>query len=152
MDKNLTPRGTGSLSTFKDEIEGFFDRFSKELSLGGDTNFMPRIEVKDLGNSFLVSAELPGMNEKDISLSLDNNTLIIEGERKNESTKEGKDFFRSEFSYGSFYRAVNLSAEVNADKVKANYENGILKVTLDKIQSSEARSRKIEIGTPSTKH
>lgn len=151
MNKELQNRGSGSLTNFRDEIENFFDRFSKELSLGGDSNFMPRVEVKDNGNSFLVSAELPGMNEKDINLSLDNNTLIIEGERKNESTKEGKDFFRSEFSYGSFYRAINLAAEVNADKVTAKYENGILKVTLDKIQSSEARSKKISIGTP-TKH
>lgn len=146
MKDLTTSRGSNPLLNFRDEMENFFDRFSRELSLSDESNFLPRVEVRDNGKNFLVSAELPGMTEKDINLSLDNNTLIIEGERKNESKVEEKDYYRSEFSYGSFYRAIPLSSEVNPDKVMANYENGVLKVTLDKVAESKVKTKKIEIG------
>jgi HSP20 family protein len=85
------------------------------------------------------------MKEKDISVTLRDNTLILEGERKSEKKKEGKGYYRSEFSYGSFYRAIPVNTEVDQDQVEATYRDGILEVNLVKLADSESTSKKIEI-------
>lgn len=141
-DKSFAP-----LSSFRTEMNDFFDRFARELFPESEQgNFMPRVELKDNGNNFSLSAELPGMKEDDINISFSDNTLILEGERRNESKKESKGFYRSEFSYGSFYRAIPLPANVNADSINASYDNGVLTVTLDKLAETESKAKKIPIG------
>ncbi|MGE3611501.1 MAG: Hsp20/alpha crystallin family protein [Bacteriovoracaceae bacterium] len=146
-------------SSLRDEMMDFFDRFSRDLSpfssmnLTEGTNFFtPRIEVKDKGNSFLVRAEIPGMSDKDINISVSGNELILEGEKKQESSGEEKGVYHSEFSYGSFYRAIPLTDDADLEKVNATYENGILKVTVAKRPEAERKSKKIPISTSSTKH
>lgn len=157
--KNTLPteRSSHPLASFRNEMNEFFDRFTRELFPESRDNFIPRVEVKDNGSSYLLSAELPGLKEEDINLTLKDNTLILEGEKKNEFKKEGKGFYRSEFSYGSFYRAIPLASDVNPDTVVANYEDGVLKITLDKMVETESKTKKINIskGTDSldsTKH
>jgi HSP20 family protein len=137
-----------ALAPFED-MEHMFDRFRRELyapdifrSVEG---FAPRIEVKDTDKNILVSAEIPGMNEKDINVTLRENNLIIEGEKRSEKRKEEKGYYRSEFNYGSFYRSIPLHAEVDADKVEATYKNGILEVTLNKLEGSKQTAKRIEI-------
>jgi len=140
-DKNLSP-----LSNYRNEMNEFFDRFVKEIFPDrSQNNFMPKIEVQDNENNYLICAELPGMKEDDIDISFDEDTLILQGERKNESKKESKGYFRSEISYGSFYRAIPLARDVNAEKISATFEDGMLKVLIEKNQSSGAKGKKIEI-------
>lgn len=131
------------------EMEDMLDRlrrdfYSPELFRGVE-GFSPRVEVKETNKNIIVSAEIPGMNEKDISVTLRENNLIIEGEKTSERKKEETGYYRSEFNYGSFYRSIPLHAEVDADKVEATYSNGVLKVMLNKLTESKPLAKKIEI-------
>lgn len=142
-------RNTG-MTSFSD-IDQLFDRFRREFFspdfFRGESEgaFWPKVEVKETEKNLLVNAELPGLNEKDINITLKDNSLIIEGEKKQESKKEEKGYFSSEFSYGSFYRAIPLQADVDADNVTATYKDGILCVTLNKLEESKQKAKRIEI-------
>lgn len=134
------------LAGFHHEMNNFFDKFLKEfLPERSQDNFTPRIEVQDVGNNYLVSAEIPGMNEKDIEVSFENNTLIIQGEKKNETKRERKGFYRSEISYGSFYRAIPLSTDVNLERIQAQYDQGVLKIEIEKNIDATSKGKRIEI-------
>jgi HSP20 family protein len=109
------------------------------------SDFMPRIDVSETEAAMQVMAELPGMDEKDIQLSLENDTLIISGEKKNDVEEKGKNFHRVERSYGSFQRVIPLVSEVQTDKVEANFRNGVLNITLPKTPAAAKQTHKIEI-------
>jgi HSP20 family protein len=131
------------------DMEDMFDRFRREF-YSPDVfktveGFSPRIEVKETDKNIHILAELPGMKEKDINVTLRENNLIIEGEKKSEWKKENKGYYRSELNYGSFYRSIPLNTEVDADKVEAVYKNGILEVTLNKMEESKLSAKRIEI-------
>lgn len=142
-------RNDRSLSPLTD-LDDIFDRvrrefFSPNTFRGVDESFIPKVEVKETAKHIHVSAELPGMTEKDINVTLREDNLIIEGEKKTEKKNEEKGYYSSEFNYGSFYRLIPLQAEVDSDKVNAVYKNGILEVTLDKLEESKQKSKRIEI-------
>ena len=131
------------------EMEDIFDRFRRDFyspDLSRDTEgFSPRVELEETEKNIFVSAEIPGMKEKDINVSLKDNNLIIEGEKQSQKKKEEKGYYRSEFSYGSFYRSIPLSAEVDTNKVEATYRNGVLAITLNKLEESKQTTKRIEI-------
>lgn len=133
------------LASFRNEMNEFFDRFAREIFPSDQTSFMPKLEVRDIGSRYELSAELPGMKEEDINISLKDNMLILEGEKRNESKREGKGYFRSEISYGSFYRAIPLASDVNADSVAATYRDGVLRISLEKTAEVESKAKKITI-------
>jgi len=112
-----------------------FEEFSKK--------FTPSVEVSEKENEILVRAEIPGLDPKDIDLSVENNSLILRGEKKREKKDEKENYVHMECSYGMFNRIIPLRAEVDKDKVSANYKNGVLTVRLPK--TSESRSKKISI-------
>ena len=128
-------------------MNNLFDRFGRDMgTLDVDlTDFSPRVEIKEKDKHYTVSAEVPGIKESDIHVTLKDNNLILEGERKSESKKEEEGYFSSEFSYGSFYRSIPLDEEVNPDTVKASYKDGILTVELDKVKSTPQKTKKIPI-------
>lgn len=133
-------------SSLQDEMRELFDRFSGDLSpLSSETKFKPSVDVKDNGNEYLVTAEIPGMSENDINVTLEDNQLILEGEKRNEFKDEGKGFWKSEISYGRFYRTIPFNNDIDPEKVTANYKDGLLKVTLAKREGSQSRSKKIPI-------
>jgi HSP20 family protein len=141
--------GERTLSPLLD-VDDLFERFRREFFSpdqlrGMGEGFMPRIEMKETDKNIIVSAELPGMNEKDINVTLRENNLILEGEKKTEKKREEKGFYSSEFSYGSFYRSIPLHAEVDSDSVEARYRDGVLEVTLRKLEESRQNSKRIEI-------
>lgn len=145
-DRELNP-----WSLIRDEMWDLFDRFSHddELPLLSSTQqFVPKIEVKDQEKAFQVCVEVPGMSEKDLNVTLKDNVLVIEGEKKNETKNEDKKkgFYHSEFSYGSFYRAIPLSEEANPDEVSASYKDGILVIDVAKRPEKARASKRIEIG------
>lgn len=133
-------------SSLQDEMRELFDRFSGDLTPIGETNFKPSINVQDKGKEYLVTAEIPGMSENDINITLEDDQLILQGEKRNEFKDEGKGFWKSEISYGSFYRAIPFSNDIDADKVSANYKDGVLKVTLAKKEGASSKAKKIQIG------
>lgn len=139
--------------SFQNEMRNLLDRFNEDWELSSSNfpmptgQFVPKIDVKDRGDSFLVTAEVPGMSEKDINISLDQNVLTLEGEKKSESEEKEKGYYRSEISYGNFYRAIPFNEEIDEAKVQASYRDGMLKITLGKKEGRQTKRKKIEINT-----
>jgi HSP20 family protein len=137
----------------QNEMNRMFDRFFDDpFDLAPFENsplreFSPRIDVSETDNEIKVVAELPGMDEKDITLSLEKEALVISGEKKAENEEKGKNFHHIERSFGSFTRVVALPGEVEADKVDAEFKKGVLTVVLPKPASAVKASRKIAIKT-----
>lgn len=129
-------------SQWQHEVGQFFDRFNRT---GSEGEFYPKIEIQDNEKNLIVSAEIPGMSEKDVQVSLKDNQLILEGERKSEKESEENGTYRSEFSYGSFYRTIPLRDEIKADSVKATYKDGLLRIKLEKTHASPQNVKKIPV-------
>ncbi len=108
-----------------------------------EMGWAPAIDVFEKEDKFVVKAELPGMKEEDIDISVVGNTLTIKGERKAESEVEEDNYYYCERSYGSFPRSIDVPSNVNAQKIEANYEDGILEVSLPK--TPEVKPKKISV-------
>lgn len=133
-------------SYWQHEMSNLFDRFNRDLSPSEEslTRF-PKIEITEDEKKLTICAEVPGMNEKDVNVTLKDNQLIIEGERKTENKSEKDGRYHSEFSYGSFYRSIPLMDEIKEDSVKATYKDGMLRVELQKSNSAHSNTKKIPI-------
>ena len=107
--------------------------------------FMPRVDVSETDQEVKVTAELPGMDEKDISVELQENVLVLRGEKKSEQEEKGKNWFRREQSYGSFHRAIELPAGVDAGKAKAQFKKGVLTFVAPKCPEEQARRKTVPI-------
>ena len=107
----------------------------------------PAINVAETKDAFEVTAELPGVDEKDIKISLDDNQLVISGEKKAESTKEEKDWHVEERSYGSFYRSISLPFEPEDGAVSAHFDKGVLHLTIKKPAKAIKTTKTIDIKT-----
>ena len=135
------------LDTFRNGISTVFDDFfntrTTELF---DTSWKPVVDVVEDANEIHVRAELPGMEEKDLTITFQNNMLTISGEKteeRKEESKEGKRYMVSERIFGSFSRSISLPEGVDADKINARFRNGLLSVEIPK--GKKAKSRKISI-------
>ena len=113
----------------------------RDDALSGD--WMPKVDVFENKDTLVLEAELPGMKRDDFELSFENNVLTLRGERKFEKRDEGDNYHRVERAYGSFTRSFTLPATVTPDGAKAEFNNGVLTVTLPKRE--ETKARKIEI-------
>jgi HSP20 family protein len=125
---------------FRDPLAPFSMRDSLLMS-----EFSPRVDVVESDTDFKVTAELPGMDANDIQISLEEDALILSGEKKSEYKEERKGYHRTERSFGSFQRVIPLSSEVEEDKVDAQFKNGVLTVTLPKSPAAVKTIKKIEI-------
>jgi len=136
----------------QNEMNRMFDQFFTDPftmlstpTLRSVADFMPRIDVSETDTAMQVTAELPGMEEKDIQLTLENDTLVISGEKKNDVEEKSKNFHRVERSYGSFQRVIPLVSEIEQDKVEASFRNGVLNITLPKTSTAAKQAHKIQI-------
>jgi HSP20 family protein len=130
------------------EMENALRAFDQTSSSSSDIGAgAPAINVAETKDAFEVTAELPGVDEKDIKVSLDNNQLVISGEKKAESTKEEKDWHVEERSYGSFYRSMSLPFEPEAGAVDAHFDRGVLHLTIKKPAKAIKTTKTIEIKT-----
>jgi HSP20 family protein len=118
-------------------LEGGLRRRSEE------GEWLPSLDVAETKSELVVKAEAPGMDPKDIDISLSDGVLTIKGEKRQEKEEKEADYHLIERSYGSFTRSVQLPREVQSDKISASYKNGILKITLPK--SEEAKKKEIKI-------
>ena len=127
------------------EIERFqrdLNRLFSDFNAGPQCPF-PAVNIWTNDNSAIVTAELPGLDNKDINLSLTDQNLVIEGSRKQPSLKEGENVHRKERSFGDFKRSIQLPFPISADKVKAGFKNGVLIIDLPRAE--EDKPRKITI-------
>ena len=141
-DRDLEPAGT--FDWLQQQINDLFDvpRFPEMQGLF-DRRISPAVDVVEHPDRFTVECDLPGLEQKDIDLSIASGVLTIKGEKKGEKVNEKAKVYRQETWEGSFQRTVALPASVDADKVDASYRNGVLTIELPK--SEEARTRKIEL-------
>jgi HSP20 family protein len=139
----------GSFSLFRQEMNRLFDNFFRGFDIAPFEKrfgaFSPRVDVKESDKEIKVSAELPGMEDKDIEVSLSKDTLTIKGEKKEEKEDKGKDYYHMERSYGSFSRVVPLPNEVDTDKAQAQFKKGLLTVTLPKTAKAIKETKKISV-------
>ncbi|MFO7568299.1 MAG: Hsp20/alpha crystallin family protein [Smithellaceae bacterium] len=131
-------------SLFDDFFSGF-DALPRSLAAGGFGGFSPSIDVKESDKEVTIHAELPGVEEKDIEVTVANDSIAIKGEKKEEKEDKGKNYYYMERSYGSFHRVIPLAAETQADKAYASFKNGVLNITLPKSDSAKARKTKVPI-------
>jgi HSP20 family protein len=132
------------LTNMRDELDRVFESsFGPFLRpLGSLNRWNPAVDVYQDNDQYTVYAELPGMKKEEIEISLNGDTLTIEGERKHESAHNDQGF-RSERYFGKFQRSLNLPVPVSSEKVNATYKDGILKVVLPKAE--EAKSKQIPV-------
>ena len=104
---------------------------------------VPVINVEENEDSFNISAEIPGMKKNDIKISFQDNMLTISGEKQEEKKRKGRNYHRIERNFGKFSRSINIPADVRADKISAEYEDGVLYISIPK--SEEARPKLIEV-------
>ena len=105
---------------------------------------MPRVDIVDRDNELIVKAELPGVDKKDLDISMTENTVTIKGSTSHEEKEEKGDYYRSEMSRGSYSRTLALPSDVEADKAKAKFKDGVLELTLPKLKKAKRRSVKVE--------
>lgn len=105
----------------------------------------PAMDVAERDKEYVITAELPGMDEKNIELSVANEVLTIKGEKQEEKEEKKKDYYLSERRYGSFERSFQIPAGVDAAKIDASFQKGVLTVTLPKTEAAQKQQRKIEI-------
>ncbi len=143
-----------SLVKFSNQMPSLFDRFlENDLFDWSNRNYsntdttLPAVNIKEGEDGFEVEMSAPGLDKKDFNVELNNNVLTISSEKKTENeTKEGEQFTRREFSYQSFSRSFTLPETVESEKIKAKYDNGILKLNIPKKEEAKPKPvKQIEI-------
>ncbi len=146
MKRDLTKWGKLPIfSSFQDEMNKTIDNFfNRELSFG--TEWKPAVDVAETESDITVKAEIPGIDPKDIDISITGDKLTLKGEKKEEKEKVGKCYHRVESSYGSFKRVIDLPVSVDVEKVVAKGENGLLEITLPKKEESKTKKINVKVG------
>ena len=123
------------------------DEMDRMWRRGDDqSSWRPAMDIREHNGQLQVHAELPGVNERDVKVAIENEMLVIQGERKREEEKEEQGWYRSERSYGSFYRAIPLPEGAEGDKANARFNNGVLEITMP-IAKGQQHVRQIPIST-----
>lgn len=131
-------------SQFSRMLNDFFGRPGSESNL---TSWAPAVDIFETEHELVVKADLPDVKPEDLDIRVENNLLTIRGERKFEKKVDQKDYLRVERSYGSFSRSFSLANTVNADAIKADYQNGVLTLTLPKREEAKPKQIKVSVGT-----
>jgi HSP20 family protein len=154
---------TGSPFTFMRRFSEEMDRLFEDFGMGrgfltptfgreldrfgeiGGSVWSPQVEVFERGGQLVVRADLPGMTKDDINVDIREDALVIRGERREEREEDEEGYYRTEGSYGSFYRQIPLPEGVNAENANATFRNGVLEVTMQAPERAEQRSRRLEV-------
>ncbi len=134
------------LYNIQNDLDRFVNDFFQNEPERGVRNggvWSPAVDISETENALMMTAEIPGMKKEDISISINNNVLVLKGEKKKEKESKDENYHRIERSYGSFTRSFSLPTTVDANKVKASYKDGVLIVELSK--KEEAKPKEISI-------
>jgi HSP20 family protein len=146
----------GAVSPFEEMEKRFEEFFKRPFSMFGPS-WMPRMKFPEMGvvspdmdifedgNDVVVKAEMPGMKKEDIEVNLTDDTVTVSGEKKKEEKVEKKDYYRVERSYGSFSRSFRLPKEVQSDKAKATFKDGVLEIRVPKTPEAISKEKKLTI-------
>lgn len=126
------------------EIDKMFEDFLP-IRREREMVFFPKIDLYEDENEIVLKAELPGLDKKDIDITVTENEIHLKGERKEETEKKKENFYRKEICYGKFERSIPLPVEVDPEKVEAEFKEGILEIKMPKKEEAKRKVRKIEI-------
>jgi HSP20 family protein len=136
------------LSGLQEQVNRLFETsFPGRSDNSALTTWAPAVDIYETENELVVKADLPDVNEKDLDVRIENNTLTIRGERKFEKKVEEENYLRVERTYGSFSRSFSLPNTVNSEAIKAEYKNGVLTVELPKRAESKPKQIKVNVTT-----
>src|SRR5579864_3156074 len=138
-------------TTLQDRMNRLFrDSFGEDRDALATTTFAPAVDVYEDEHNVTLKIEVPGIDEKDIDVRIENNVLTVHGERKFEKEEKEENYRRVERQYGSFTRTFTLPTTVDAEKVQADYDRGVLKVTLPKKAEAKPKQIKVNVGGQKT--
>jgi HSP20 family protein len=148
----MTPSQPRDIFTaMRDEMDRVFERFETgwprwpALLRRSNVMAVPELDVRESGNAITIDAELPGVEEKDVSVTLANGVLTIKGEKKQEKEEKSENYYMAERSFGSFERSIRLPDTIDENKVEAKFDKGVLKITAAKKPEAVKAQRRIEI-------
>ena len=136
------PRYGWGLFNLRNEVDRMFRDFYDD-SEAKESYWMPSVDITEDDDKLTLAAEIPGVKKEDVKINLNNGVLTIEGEKKQTTEEKAENSYRSERYYGKFSRSFNLTSEIDAEQIKADYDSGILKITLPK--SEKVKPRQITI-------
>jgi len=122
-----------------------FERTGEESNL---TSWAPAVDIYETEHELVVKADVPDVDPKDLDIRVENNILTIRGERKFEKKVDENNYLRVERAYGSFARSFTLANTVNAEAIKADYQNGVLTLSIPKREEAKPKQIKVNVGTP----
>jgi HSP20 family protein len=158
--KKTTPAGApvpDAWRSFRSEMDRLFDRFgfpslrsmfdieSGWRPVSSFSFSAPAIDMSEDDKAYKITAELPGLDAKDVDVSVSGNTLVLKGEKRQEKEEKNKNYFFSERAYGSFQRSFELATTVDREKIAADYSKGVLTITLPKTAEAQKQEKKIEV-------
>jgi HSP20 family protein len=133
------------------QMNQVFDRFFNTNSLSPFKNRFeekfPKVDIREKEKEIVVAAELPGMEQKDLDISISHDILTIKGEKKQEQEQKEDNYYRIERTYGAFHRDIPLPAEVETENINAVFINGVLSIHIPKKPEAQRKSKRIEIKT-----
>lgn len=147
----------GGLFSLHREIDRLFDDFARSFSMfpfgrrgdweliGPDSDLVPTVDVAETDDAFEITAEVPGISENDIDVTISDGVLSLKGEKKEEKVTKDKGYYLSERRFGSFQRSFRLPEGIDEDKVEARYDKGVLRITLPKSPEAAKKAKKISI-------
>ncbi|OQY18466.1 MAG: heat-shock protein [Desulfobacteraceae bacterium 4572_35.1] len=135
------------------EMEELLDRYNKSEALqpaGGQEimpkgDWSPRVDIAETDDEFIIKAEIPDVNKKDVKVSVENGVLTIHGERKQEKEEKGKTYHRIERHYGAFNRSFTIPSSVDTDKIKASFKEGMLEINMEKSEKEKPKALEVKI-------
>ncbi len=138
-----SPWDSGDLHDSTDELlNEFFGVSTKHLP---NVGVAPRFDISETDSSVIIEAELPGLDEKDIELTIKDSVLTLKGEKKRDEKVGKKNYYIVERSYGQFQRALQLGTNVNTSEVNATFKQGVLTITVPKLEPEKSKARTIDI-------
>jgi HSP20 family protein len=136
------------MNQFRQDMDKFFDHYdrqSEDQSAIATSAWLPAVDIKEEAQQFVIQADIPGVDPKDIELSMENAVLTIKGERQSENQDEGKNYKRVERTSGSFYRRFSLPDTADPEKISANGKNGVLQISIPKRELAKPRKITVQI-------
>lgn len=148
LKRNEIESRTNDVWGLQSDINRLFDAFMSPFAGTELKNVIsPRLDVAELKDKYEIKAELPGMDENDINLSIDDGILTISGEKSEKNEDNHKGYYLKECSYGTFSRSVRLPENIADEKIEAKFKKGVLLIDMPKKESSISKKRKIEISS-----
>jgi HSP20 family protein len=134
------------VASLQNRVNSLFREMNEGDSPLAAASFVPAVDIYEDTKKVVLKLEVPGIEEKDLDIRVENNTLTVKGERKFEKDEKEENFHRIERRYGSFYRAFTLPTTVDTEHVNANYNAGILKLELSKKPDAQPKQIKVNVG------